>query len=461
MSNRGKKSLTNFSVVLVMSILLLFGCSKANDKEQGAESGTSKEDTVTEVSGDNSESATSTETEITNAPSAVNADTTAVEPTIAPTLEPLNVVLPQPDTDYVTDEMLTDAVMAEGNLARLAAVIKKAMNGEEITVGVIGGSITQGSMASNQQNSYASRFYQWWVTAFPDTKVNFVNAGIGATTSYLGVHRVDKDLLSKKPDVVIIEFSVNDSDSLFYKETYEDLVRKILTADNNPAVLLLFMTMEDGTSAQPSHMHIGFWYDLPRISYRQTILKEIEKGTFTWKDISPDNIHPNDKGHAIIGEILWSYLNNVYAKLNTITEEVKPLDKKPFFKEAYMDAIILDSETIVPVQMGSFEKSNVYNQFNNDWTSKSGNDSIIFETEAQNIGIMFYKTIDGKSGQFDVYIDDKFNRTLDANFKGGWGNYAESIEIFRSKDKLMHKIEIKKADDSTGDIFSILGLLIS
>lgn len=369
--------------------------------------------------------------------------------------------LPKPDTSYVTEEMLQNAVPSVGNLARLAAAMRKAQNGEEITVGVIGGSITQGSAATSIDKAYANRFYEWWVQAFPQAKVNFVNAGIGATNSYLGVHRIDQHLLVKKPDVVIVEFSVNDSDTAFYKASYEDLVRKLLKAENNPAVILMFMTMEDGTSAEPSHMHIGFLYDLPRISYRQAVLKEIEKGTFTWKDISPDNIHPNDKGHAIAGELLWDYLNFVYAKLDTITEEVKPLAVKPLFTEAYRDAVLLDSEMITPVRMGSFVKGKGFGWFQNSWNASGGKDPIIFETEAQNIGILYYRTTDGLSGQFEVYIDGEFNRTLDADFPGGWGNYAESIEVYHSKERGRHTIEIRKGEDSTGEAFHILGLLIS
>lgn len=369
--------------------------------------------------------------------------------------------LPQASTDYVTQEMYQNAVLAEGNVARLAAVMRKAKSREEITVGVIGGSITQGSLASNSENCYASHFYHWWKAAFPETKVNFINAGIGGTTSYLGVHRVDSDLLSYKPDVVIVEFSVNDSNTFFYKETYEDLVRRILKADNSPAVLLLFTTMEDGTSAQTNDLLIGFKYDLPRISYREMVLKGIDKGNFTWDDISPDNIHPNDKGHAMIGEVLWDYLNNIYAKLSSIAEHIEPLKIKPYFSEAYVDATILDSSNIEPVKMGSFEKANENDRFKNNWRTTKGNASIIFEIEAQNIGIMFLRTVNGKSGQFDVMIDGVFSQTLNADFKGGWGNYQETTEVFRSKVKKLHKIEIKKNPDSTGDIFSILGLLIS
>ncbi len=388
------------------------------------------------------------------------------EPTAEPTTEPslptlTPDLLPKANTDYVTEEMYKNAVMADGNLARLAKAMNKAKAGEEVTVAVIGGSITQGSSASNVENSYANHFYQWWKAAFPNTEINFVNAGVGGTTSYLGVHRADTDLLVHEPDVVIVEFSVNDSNTLFFKETYEDLVRKILKADNSPAVLLLYTTMEDGTSAQMNGLMVGFSYDLARISYREMVLKEIEKGSFTWKDISPDNIHPNDRGHALIGEVLWGYLNSVYANLDNLSDEIEPLTTEPFFSEAYIDATILDNTSIQPILMGSFEKASVNDRFKNNWKTTSGDASIIFETEAQNIGIMFLKTVDGKSGQFDVYVDDVFCQTLNADFKGGWGNYQETIEVYRSKQKQLHKIEIRKNPNSTGDVFSILGLLIS
>lgn len=368
--------------------------------------------------------------------------------------------LPVAATDYVSEEMLQNAILNEGNLARLAAVMRKAKNGEKVTVAVMGGSITQGSSAA-YGNAYANHFEKWWLEAFPEAELEFINAGIGATNSYLGVHRADRDLLAYHPDVVVLEFSVNDSDSMFYQESYEDLIRKILKEENNPAIIQLFMTMEDGTSAQAIHGHLGFWYELPRISYREAVLKEIEKGTFTWKDISPDNIHPNDKGHAIVGELLWAYLNKVYAKLDTITEEVEPFTKAPFLQETYIDATILDSSNLEPVSLGSFTKEKVYSQFPNNWRTSSGSDAIVFETEAKNIGIMFYKTVNGKSGQFDVYVDGEFVRTLNGDFTGGWGNYAETIEVYRSTDKKMHRIEIKKSEASTGDEFALLALLIS
>ena len=136
--------------------------------------------------------------------------------------------LPTLNLGHTTEDMIRRAVVNVGNTARLADAMKRAQAGEKITIGTIGGSITQGTAASTTDERYANRALQWWAKAFPKAQLDFVNAGIGATDSYIGVHRADADLLSKKPDVVIVEFSVNDTDAALNLQTYDSLVRKIL-----------------------------------------------------------------------------------------------------------------------------------------------------------------------------------------------------------------------------------------
>ncbi len=368
------------------------------------------------------------------------------------------------ECSYLTEEMFERATAyQEGDLSRIAAAMRKAEAGEKVTVGVIGGSITQGSSASGQDKSYAGYLKKWWEDTFPNAEIEFINAGVGATGSYLGVHRVEEDLLIYEPDFVVVEFSVNDNNSLFCKKSYDNLLRRILKEENAPAVLLLFMTMEDGTSTQDNNAGIGFQYALPMISYKNAVLEEIADGNFTWKDISPDNIHPNDRGHTIAGELLSVYLSDIYARLDTIETETEPFDKPAVTKEVYLDAVILSNRDIEPEDWGSFKKQDVNNRFPGNWSTLTGEKGIVFTVEAANIGIMYQKTTDGLSGQFEVYVDGEYAMTLDADFKGGWGSYGECTEVFVSEDQEIkeHRIEIKKKEGSTGAAFTILGLLIS
>lgn len=368
--------------------------------------------------------------------------------------------LPTLNLGHTTEDMIRRAVVNPGSTARLADAMKRAQAGEKITIGTIGGSITQGTAASTTDERYANRALQWWAKAFPKAQLDFVNAGIGATDSYIGVHRVDADLLSKKPDVVIVEFSVNDTDAALNLQTYDSLVRKILQAENHPAVILLFTTQEDGTSLQDTHMQIGSAYNLPMISYKNAVLPEIEAGKFTWKDISPDNIHPNSVGHGIIGELLWSYFNSVYAKLDQIDTSDLTFTATPVTKDLYAKGQLLDSKTLTPKTMQGFEQAEVSNQFPNDWTTKEGGE-LTFEVTGSNIGVLYYKTVDGKSGQYCVYVDDRLIQVLDGDFTGGWGNYAQAQQVYTSDTPSTHTVTIKQLEGTDLTQFTVLGLLVS
>lgn len=393
------------------------------------------------------------------------AETTAAQSAPAPVTMATEAVPTEPVdlSKGLTDAMYERAVVSEGNKARLAKAMKKAANGEDITVGVIGGSITQGSSATDHNNCYAELFHKYWVEKFPQSNVNFVNAGIGGTNSYLGVHRVDTQLLDSKPDAVIVEFSVNDTDKLMNKYSYDSLVRKILNCDSQPAVMLLFTTQEDGTSLWETHKEIGAAYDLPMLSYRAVVYPEVSAGTLDWKNISPDNIHPNDEGHKLIGQLVSRYLDSVYDDLDNIDDSDVSFDTPAYTADYYSDAKMLGASDITPDEISGFEQggNSVYPELFPDNFVTEGEGYLKFETECKCLGFFYLKKVDGKGGKYDVYVDGERKGTLDADFKGGWGNYGETQQILISKDSEKHTVEIKLAEGSTNTSLTILGIMES
>lgn len=371
-----------------------------------------------------------------------------------------------PPTEYVSDDLYASADQWDScDDAALAAVMRKAEAGEPVTIACIGGSITQGTISNGSDDSgvadkkcYADLFFSWWEQTFPGTEFTFINAGIGATDSYIGVHRVQRDVLDHQPDLVLVEFSVNDADSPTYKTTYDNLVRRILLADNHPAAMLLFMGQTNGATAQGSHVLVGFNYKLPMISYASLIQDMMTQGAYTAEQLSGDEVHPSALGHAVTGEILWKYLNAVYAQRSELPEP-QEFSAEPVTKERYLNASILDSETVVPTEYGSFEESSRFQPFPNDWTCESGEGGIVFEADFQRLGILYHRTVDGLSGQFDVFVDGECVSTLNADFSGGWGNCAEAREVYAGESVEHHTVEIRKSPDSTGDVFTILGLM--
>lgn len=359
----------------------------------------------------------------------------------------------------ITDEMKERSILNYGTPSRLYSVISKACHGEAITFAVIGGSITQGCLALYKKESYAEIVHNWFKEKFPGTVINYINAGIGATDSYIGVHRVERDVLRCNPDIVITEFSVNDSDTELNSVTYDSLVKRILNSEKHPAVILLFTLMESGWNMQSVHSKTGFNYNLPMISYADAIFSEINSGNLKWSDISPDDIHPNSFGHSIIAELICSYLDKVYDQYFNSNFENDDMNDI-FDEDIYSSAYIADNRTLLALSSEKFEKSKVSYQFPYGWkTFDSG--YIQFNLFAANIGIIYYKCTNGNYGKFEIIVDGKSCSILDGDFSGGWGNYAESKQIFTSKFQAEHIVEIKPYKDTTGKEFCILGFCIS
>lgn len=376
-------------------------------------------------------------------------------------------------TDFITEEEMNSIVSpwASCDNSALAAVMKKAENGGKVTIACIGGSITQGTITTGdsdkalglERNCYANIFFEWWRASFPNTEIITVNAGIGATDSYLGVHRADADVLQYEPDLVLVEYSVNDENDLYHKRTYENLVRKLLLRDNAPAVMLLFMAQSNGATAQKQHQLIGFNYKLPMVSYGAIMSNWLESNKYTEKEMSGDVTHPSALGHAVVGELLWKYLNRVYASVEEYTtpyEVPAALINKPLTKELYADASLLSAEDITPEIIEGFEVTDALQPWPDSWQTNADG-SITFTAEFRSLGLLYRKYTDGNPGKYDVYIDGEPVKTLDSDFKGGWGSYAYSEEVYTSDTCSRHTIEIKKNEASAGSAFAINRLMIS
>lgn len=210
--------------------------------------------------------------------------------------------------------------MENYDLERIKSVIQRAQSGQELTIAFLGGSITQGSLATVHENTYAYRVYKWWCDTFPQAKFNYVNGGIGGTDSYYGVSRAVTDVLMYQPDFVVVDFSVNDVDNSYCEETFEGVLRTLLGWPSRPAVLILNNVFYDtGMSIQDDHNEIADHYGVPHVSVHDTIYRRMKAGEYNRIDITPDGLHPNDKGHGLVADEITKLL----AK---ISEEVKPAE---------------------------------------------------------------------------------------------------------------------------------------
>ncbi len=358
--------------------------------------------------------------------------------------------------------------MPQSNLARLKECMARAERGEELTIGFLGGSITQGSLASTEENCYAYRVFAWWKKTFPQAHFYYVNGGVGGTTSHYGVSRAVTDVLMYQPDFVVVDFSVNDEADEFFRETYEGVIRKLLTWASRPAVLLLNNVYYDtGENAQEYHNEIGSWYQLPHVSIKDTLYQEMRQGMYTRDELTPDGLHPNDKGHRLVAEKVTSFLDEVKSHMEEQEEENSL--PAPFTANAYENARRLTIREISPKLLGfradAKEKTGHLDHFKNGWIGRKPGEKIIFEIAASCIAVQYRKTIRKPAFGAKLVLDGKEKEAvlLEGNFEEDWGDCLYLQPILHHGKMKHHTVEIEILQDENESAtpFYLMSLIIA
>lgn len=369
----------------------------------------------------------------------------------------------------ITEEMLKSSLVNKGDISRILKLIEKAENGEDITIAFLGGSITQGCNSTVPEKCYVELTYKWFKERFSNVNVKHINAGVGATGSLIGVHRVEKQVISENPDIVFVDAAVNDDEDYSCKVAYESLIRRLLSSDSKPAVVEVFMTMDTGFNVQEQQIAIGERYNVPMISFREALKCEVLNNKIKYADVLTDEVHPNDSGHYIISKLLINFINNVYKNEYKKGEKIKIVDnilETPcVFEDRYINGTIMNNLKVQPKEaIGFYNYDEGFQVFQNAWkyNSEINEDGRLFvEFEAKNIVLLYKKSISENSGKINVKVNGKEKAFLDTYFKDGWGDYS-ATEILELGDEIKkYKIEIDVIKESTVKEITILGFLVS
>ncbi|AHF89822.1 hypothetical protein OPIT5_05820 [Opitutaceae bacterium TAV5] len=350
------------------------------------------------------------------------------------------------------------ALVSPGDDTRLREVFARARRGEPITLAAIGGSITAGARATQPENRYVTRLAGWWLTAFPDSPLKLVNAGIGATGSNYGALRLQRDVLSKNPDLVIVDFAVNDlNDPAGRAESYEGVIRQLLAhRPQPPAVVLVFFLRNDGANAQQTQIETGRHYQVPMISIRDAVWPEITAGRLTWNDYAADYVHPNDAGHALIARRLIEHFERVQIPASPAFTPPSLLPA-PLHSNLFQDVTLHESSELYPVSNNGW----VFDTETKAWIGRHPGDTIEFEITGIAVFLMDYHK-NGGFGRASVQVDSLPPVTRETWYEQTWGGYRDTVTIARDLSPGPHRIKLKILPDhhseSGGHEFRLLGL---
>jgi lysophospholipase L1-like esterase len=235
----------------------------------------------------------------------------------------------------------------------------KLESGSEVRIGYLGGSITA-------QPGWRPKTLAWYQAQYPDAKVSEINAAIGGTGSGLGVFRLEQDVLRHNPDLLFVEFAVNDGGTPPEKIycSMEGIVRKTRRANPNTDICFVYTLtdkmlgeLQDGKypRAASAMEAIADHYGIPSIHMGLEVARMAEAGTVVFKAPKPktdaekaalagkvlfssDGVHPHPEG----GHVL--YLDAVVRAMGTIKAAGKPgthAVPAPFVEENWENAIMI------------------------------------------------------------------------------------------------------------------------
>ncbi len=258
-----------------------------------------------------------------------------------------------PKTNYQNTKY-TDWGCFTGNGANLVNTYNKLTKDRQLKVAYFGGSLTNGygcgqpgdpngTIADGiDRNLYSWRALsgKWLKDHFPQADITTVDAAIGESGTYLGVYRVQDDIIKNEPNLLFVEYAINDdyfaqsnkqTADVAYKQAalqFETIVREVKEALPECDIVVVLTTdnqkLSDTysgklfTTAQ-AHYDIARAYGLPVVNIGLGLAKgiaEAENHTSWWNDPTIlkkyicDIVHPYSTGHYYYYLCMEEFLKN-------------------------------------------------------------------------------------------------------------------------------------------------------
>ena len=388
--------------------------------------------------------------------------------------------VPEQDPDPAVDtqsvpyqQMISRSFLSAGNNARIQSFLRRARAGEAVTAAFLGGSITQGAGAVPlQENCYARLTWEGLQKRYGQS-IRYIKAGVGGTPSETGLMRYDRDITRDGtlwPDLVVLEFAVNDAGDETEGVFYESLVRRILKAPNHPAVILLFAVFANDWNLKRRLAPIGYRYQLPMVDVLEAVSPQFngENQVITKRQYFYDVYHPTNLGHRIMADCLLHLIDRLDKQQ---PEQEREDYVPPYYGGDYENLVLLDRKDTLPdcvINPGSFTETDQELQsvpldfdtrntpmFPYNWSKGEGQEPFVLEITCRRLVLEFKDSGDSSFGSVLVTIDGEKQRIFDPT-EAGWVHCHTAV-LFNKQESARHRVEITMAPGSEEKKFTILG----
>jgi acyl-CoA thioesterase-1 len=178
----------------------------------------------------------------------------------------------------------------------------------------LGSSSTQGIGASSPKSCYPVRLQAELQRRFPDSKITVDNLGVGGQLATDMLPRITKDVLPRKPTLVIWQTGVNDAMRHVDLETFRRTVERGIDRLQKAGIDVVLLDMQYFPRAEKVRDFARYLVAMRQIAesrkvpivQRFAIMKHlVTSAQFTAQQLlAADLFHPNDLSYGCLGRIM-------------------------------------------------------------------------------------------------------------------------------------------------------------
>jgi lysophospholipase L1-like esterase len=305
----------------------------------------------------------------------------------------------------------------------------KAFQGDSIKVAYLGGSITA-------QEGWRVYSLKWMKEQFPKAIFTQVNAAIGGTGSDFGVFRLQDHVLQYKPDLVFVEFAVNDGNTSSSKivRSMEGIVRQILQQNPYTDICFVYTIKADYLETEQKGIlpnsainmeKVADHYGIPSINFgfevadmvsnKQLIMSAGSKEVDGIKVFSPDGVHPYpETGHIIYHNIWKRSFESMIPTKSVLQKHKLP---KPLVEDYFANTQMVDVKNVqlsANWELLNLKEKSPFSGFGNylQFIGKASQSGETLSVHFKGRAIGAYDVMGPDAGRVIVEVDGKVKDTI-------------------------------------------------
>ena len=146
-----------------------------------------------------------------------------------------------------------------------------------VTIAFLGDSVTQGCFECyltspttletvfDYKSAYSTRVQEMLHILYPNVQINVVNSGISGDSAPVGLQRLERDILSYHPDLVVVSYGLNDSTGgMSNIGNYQNALEEIFKKLKEQKIEIIFLTQNYMNTKTSVHLKDQLFIDLAK-----------------------------------------------------------------------------------------------------------------------------------------------------------------------------------------------------